>query len=166
MKDSFDLVDIQNLTGITVQRLRYVLDQRLLPGESGPSWRRGRGTPRRFTPFSAFGLACTALLLTAGLRKSVVRSCIGALCEYTGDRKEVASVPLYQAFQERSTAYLEIGDGKFVRLVGSEDYLRHPLMFGWVDVTMRAASEMYEPLVTLRIDVARLRRLLGNRPQK
>jgi hypothetical protein len=163
MDESFDLADIQDATGITVQRLRYVLDQGLLPGGSGPSWRRGRGSPRVFTAFSAFGVACAALLLRAGLRLSVIKHCMEIVCSYSGERREVTEIPLYQAFQQRSTAHLEVGDGNFIRLQGSEDYMRRPLSFGWIDISKRDQAEMYEPLVTVRIDVARLRRLMEKR---
>lgn len=162
MKESFDLTDIQNSTGITVQRLRYVIDQGLLPGTASPAWRRGRGSPRKFTPYSAFGLATAALLLKAGLRRRVIKDCISIVCDYTESHRDIRSVPLFQAFQERSTACLEVGDGRFVRLVGSNDYLRRPLNFGWIDIATKAKIEMYEPLVVVRIDVARLRRLLTN----
>lgn len=162
MDESFDLTDIQNATGITVQRLRYVIDQRLLPGGSGPSWRRGRGSPRVFTRFEAFGVACAALLLKAGLQRRVIKDCLQMICSHVVGRRDAASVPLYQACQERSTAYLEIGDGNYVRLVGAEDYLRKTPLLGWVDTATKTPVEMYEPLVAIRIDVARLRRLLKN----
>jgi hypothetical protein len=163
MDESFDLAGIQNATGIRVQRLRYVIDQGLLPGGSGPSWQRGRGTPRVFTAYSAFGVACAALLLKAGLRLSVIKRCMEIVCSYNGDRHDVSEIPLYQAFMQRSTAHLEVGDGDYIRLQGSEDYLRHPLSFGWIDISTREVVEMYEPLVTIRIDVARLRRLMEKR---
>ena len=160
MDESFNLQDIHASTGIAIQRLRYVLDQAMLPGTRTPAWSRGRGSPRVFTAFDAFAIACAALLLKAGLRRRVVRDCMTITCDNNEGRRDVASVPLYQAFRERSTAFLEVGDGDFVRLVGAGDYLRRPLLFGWVMISTKMLAEAYEPLVTIRIDVARLRRLL------
>ena len=160
MKESFKLKDIESATGISVQRLRYVLDQGILPGSSGPSWSRGRGSPRSFTPFEAFGIVCAALLLGAGLRRRAVKDCLEILCTSFGDRRDVASVPLYQAFQQRAVASLEIGDGDYVRLIGSEDYRRRPLIFAWRQISTKRDMAMCEPLVTVRVDVAKLRRHL------
>lgn len=156
-----NLQGIHAATGITTQRLRYVLDQGLLPGATAPSSSRGRGSPRVFTSFEAFGIACAALLVKAGFRRSVIKSCMAALCDYSGGRRDVGSVPLYQAFQERSVTSLEVGDGELIRLVGAAQVSRpHPLS-GWTAIRSRSAAEAYEPLVTIQIDVARLRRLLN-----
>ena len=161
MERLLNLKDIHASTGIAMQRLRYVLDQGLLPGANAPSWRRGRGSPRVFTAFEAFGIACAALLLKAGLRRRAVKECISITCAFQKGRRDLSKVPLYRAFEERSAAYLEVGDGDFVRLVGSEDHLRHRLLFGWVSISTGTSAEGYEPLVTIRVDIARLRRLIG-----
>jgi hypothetical protein len=160
MDEFMDFLAMEAATGIASQRFRYIIDQGILPGGPLPSWRRGRGSPRLFTQFEAFGLACTALLLKAGLRRRVVIACLETLSAYRDKRREVSDVPLFQAFQDRASAYLDVGDGDFVRLVGSEDAKRNLLQFGWVGISGKAPVELYEPLVTIRVDVARLRRLV------
>jgi len=82
------------------------------------------------------------------------------LCTPTGDRRDVASTPLYQAFQQSSVAALDVGDGDYIRLIGSEDYQRSAHIGGWVDIRTGLGAGMCEPLVTVRVDVAKLRRHL------
>jgi hypothetical protein len=143
-RDAYTLADIQGCTGIPLERLRYALDQRLLPaqrrGRTGGLGSRGRGVPRLLTAFEAFGIACAALLLDAGLRRRTVRACLGLLssCGVPAIRTP-EDVPLYQAFQTREVAWLEVGDQANVRLCGPENCATTVPGFAWRQVRTRAA---------------------------
>ena len=92
------LAEIELATGIPCEELRYVIDQKILPGGRRPgdmnrSGSRGRGTARTYTPFEAFGIACAALLLAAGLRRASVQRIMKILSKNTGERRNLDSVP-------------------------------------------------------------------------
>lgn len=166
MERGFDLADIAARTGIGAQRLRYVLDQRLLPGTQSNEWSVGRGRARRFTPFEAFAIVCAALLLEAGIGRIRVTSCMAAFSKSDDPaNRNVDGVLLWQAFQARDVAYLEVGDGSHVRVVGSEDYRRKPLDSGWRNLNSGEVALLYQPLITIRIDVARVRRFLAGKEE-
>lgn len=120
---------------------------------------RGRGIPRSLTAFEAFSVACAALLLNAGLRRQAVIQCMDDLVRsmVPGSRR-IADVALYKAFEERDVVVLEIGDGDHLRLIGSEDYLRRPLKFGWHQIATGTEVPGYEPMVLVSINLAKLRR--------
>jgi hypothetical protein len=158
-----NLTDLEMRTGIARERLRYILDQKLLPGLRGtaPVGSSGRGVPRVFSPFEAFGVACAALLLETGLRRQAVADCMDVICAYeVPGSRNANDVPIFQAFQQRDAAYLEVGDGAHVRIYGSPDYRRRPLAFGWRKIATGEAVEGYEPLVVVQINVRKLRKCL------
>jgi hypothetical protein len=166
MIKSFTLIAIEQSTGIPLERLRYVVDSRILPG-----WRsgrasfttsHGRGTPRTFTPFSAFAIAVTVLMLDGGMRRQMVQACLDLLADYgVPGSRDVHTVPLYQAFSLREISGLEIGDSVNVRLVASNDHDKKQPIYPWVQVQTRAEVRDYEPLVAIRINVTKLRACLG-----
>jgi len=163
MSESYTLSAIELATGIPYEKLRYVIDQRLLPGDHHArhvfeAGSQGRGTPRVYGDLSAFGIACAALLLRAGLRKATVLKVMDRVCKYTGETREISSIPIVQAFAERDTAFLEVGDGVNVRFHGSEDYLRKKLDTGWQQVETGAVLSDYEPMVVVSVNAAKLRR--------
>jgi hypothetical protein len=71
------LAEIAERSGLTRRQLRYVLEHRVLPGAEQTG--QGRGCERAFTEFSAFGIACAALLFKAGLRRRAVQRCMAIL---------------------------------------------------------------------------------------
>jgi len=163
MQESYSLTDIATATGISYEKLRYVVDQALLPGDRRTkgitfSGSRGRGTARSYTPFSAFGIACAALLLAAGLRRATVEAILERVCAGNLGQRGFESVPLYQAFQRREVSILEIGDQVNWRIRGSADLHRKTLDTGWKQVETGANLKDYEPLVTVSVDAAKLRR--------
>jgi len=162
MRESYSLTDIEAVTGIAYEKLRYVIDQKLLPGdrrmrELSFSGSQGRGTARTYTPFSAFGVACAALLLEAGLKRVTTEKILDCVCRCGPGPVTFDSVPLYQAFQKRDLAILEIGDHVNIRLHGTAHVARKELETGWIQVETRAHLEKYEPMITVRINVAKLR---------
>lgn len=162
---TYNLKQIAVAVGLPAERVRYVIDQGLLPGARGgrvpASSGTGRGNPRTYTQFEAFGVACAAAMISAGLRRKTVRECLKVLCiEDQPGRKHQQNVPLWQAFESRDTAILEIGDQLNVRMYGSADYRGQLLDVGWRQIGTGAPVSQYEPLVVVGINVARIRKLL------
>lgn len=162
MQESYSLADIEAVTGIAYEKLRYVIDQKLLPGDRRMrdvsfSGSQGRGTVRTYTPFSAFGVACAALLLEAGLKRATTEKILDCICRRGPGPVTFDSVPLYQAFRKRDVAILEIGDHVNVRLYGTADIARKELETGWMQVETGARLEKYEPMIVVGINAAKLR---------
>lgn len=73
----FDLQTIAHKLDLPVRKVRYVVDHRVMPGFENVG--KGQRITRQFEPFSAFGVAISALLLDAGLRRDVVINVINRL---------------------------------------------------------------------------------------
>jgi hypothetical protein len=150
---SYALAEIAESSHLSVRKLRYVLDHGLLPGSKIAS--RGRGAPRRFHGFEAFGLATATLMLEAGLRRALVRECMASLCPAVG--RDLDRIPLYRAYQARGAARLEVGDWLYARMVVEGWVLKPPLDTGWLPLAGSGPAATYAPLVCLALDVAQVR---------
>jgi hypothetical protein len=149
-----DMADLTARTGLSVRKLRYVFDHRVLPGlRSTPA---GQGVPRTFTDFEGFGIALAARLLDAGLTRKTVAAVLDAACNPPGSARESTAVPLYHAFTQAGS--LEIGDGRYLRVraprrpgVGSA------LDTGWLPLrpSGQIASD-YTPVVHVTVELGGL----------
>lgn len=120
--------------------------------------RPGRGVARTYTPFEAFGIACAAAMIGAGLRRRTVMNCFDLIGSPTkAGSRNLDDNPLHQAFEKRDVAILEIGDQINVRIQGSEDFRKRELDFGWRQIETGAKLTNYEPTVVVGINVAKLR---------
>lgn len=154
-----ELTLIADRTGITVRKLRYVLDHGLLPG--GKEVSRGRGAARYLTPFEGFSIATAALMLEAGLKRALVRDCLAALVG--APRANFNEMPFYRAFRAERTARLEVGDWSHVRLSGTGRSSLWTFDTNWLPLAGGGAAGVpYEPLVTVALDVGQIRRKVGN----
>jgi hypothetical protein len=159
------LEDISRRIGISREKLRYVIDQRMLPdrledwSQLDTEWgSRGRGTPRRFTPYEAFCVACAAILLNAGLRRQTVKHCLKILCSPPNPRiPDMATSPLRWAFDRAGEPLVEVGDGVHVRMRDAPPGKRSFVYLGWLHSESGARLAAYEPLIKLSLDVAKLR---------
>jgi hypothetical protein len=157
---TFDLAEIAESSHLSIRKIRYVLDNGLLPGGKVAS--RGRGAARRFTGFEAFGIATATLMLEAGLRRALVRDCMTALCRAVG--RDVHLIPLYRAYEARGEACLKVGDWLYMRLLVEGSRPTPSLDTGWLPLTgTEPASPSYAPLVCLSLDVAQVRGRLNVR---
>jgi hypothetical protein len=158
-----DLARLAATSGLSPRKLRYTLDHHLLPGGDVSS--RGRGVPRSFTGFEAFGLVVATVMLESGLKRALVRDSLARLCHGRG--REVRSVPLYQAFMASGPSRLEVGDWRHVRLYSTS---RGPppeadVDTGWLPLGGQAdPSATYAPLVTLGLDIGQLRTKVDRDP--
>lgn len=164
MQDSFTLADIERLSGVPIERLRYVIDSKILPGSRNGKLERtitpGRGVARRFSGFESFSIVIALLLLDAGMKRDAVKKCFDILCAYAQGTRDINSVMLYQAYDRREVVALELGDAQNVRLVHLVTPQGPAKPDGWIQVPTRAKVVDYSPLVTIRIDVVKLRGLL------
>lgn len=161
MQDSFTLADIDRLSGVAVERLRYVIDSKILPGrrdgEVEGTITPGRGVARRFTGFESFGIVIAVLMLDAGMKRDAVKACFDILCAYAQGTREISSIMLYQAYQRPEVVALELGDAQNVRLVHMMTPKKTAKADDWIQVPTRGTVSGYSPLVTIRIDVVKLR---------
>lgn len=150
-----NLFAIARATGIPIRTLRYVLEHRVLPGAERAS--RGHRVTRQFTAFEAFGIACAAALLDAGVRRPSVTRCMRRLTTRRGAGTSPSDIPLWQAFTATAGAAIEVAGERAVRVrVGSRRSAD-----GWIHlVTGRRLSTMPDPLVRITLDASALRDVL------
>lgn len=151
------LTQIVDRTGISMRRVRYVLDHAILPGTTRTS--RGRGTPRSFTDLEAFAIACAALMLEAGLRKSVVKSCLQALCRaHSPGKPPRTGILLNRALHVGKDVKLSVADGVNFCLEGKQKLSGSDLQTGWLQMATAAPlARSYVPMVRITLDVGRIR---------
>jgi hypothetical protein len=160
-----EVLQIAEATGLSLRRLRYVLEHRVLPGAERAS--QGHRVTRHFTGFEAFGIASAALLLEGGLRRAAVARCIRTIVATpVPTRFPRGQSPLQHVYSLRGRARLEIGDGVNLRLSTEPDPAlaagcRKPADTGWLQIATGAAvGGAYSPMVMVTIDVGRLRDLV------
>ncbi len=155
-----DLAAIHDRTGLPTRLLRYVLDHGVLPGSRAPAPGRGRGTARRFTDFEAFGIACAALMLRAGVRRRTASQLFDLLCASpprSGNIRRTHS-PFESAYSHGQAMTLEIGDGINYRLRSTSATARGNVDTGWVQApTGAGVVDGYTPMVHLILNVKVLR---------
>lgn len=155
MNRSYTLADIQQKTGISVDRLRYVIDTGILPGWRNPDRAPTRGAARIFTGFEAFGIATTVFMLDSGIRRKTVMRCLDLLTKHAKGDRALKSMMLYQTYSRKEIVGLEVGDKQNVRLIGVAKNL--PSANLWIQVETQAEIAKYDPQVTIRINVTKLR---------
>jgi hypothetical protein len=139
---------IAQATGLTVRRIRYVLEHRVLPGTEKAS--RGHRVTRNFTPFESFGIAAAAEMLEGGIRRPLVTKLMTALTKCSGSMRS-ADVPLFKASESRGPSHLQIGDGVNVRVAAGTSTAP------WRQISTGATVADYQPRVLISIDVGRIR---------
>jgi hypothetical protein len=147
-----ELSAIARATGIRIRTLRYVLDHRVVPGAERAS--RGHRVTREFTAFEAFGIACAAALLDAGVRRPSVTRCMRRLTTRRGAGTAPSDIPLWHAFTATESAAIEVAGEFAVRVVGGSRRSGD----GWIDlVTGRRLSTVPDPLVRITLDASAVR---------
>jgi hypothetical protein len=153
-----EVIQIAKATGLPLRRVRYVLEHDVLPGAEQAS--KGHRVTRDFTGFEAFGIALAALLLEGGLRRAVVARCVATLVATpVPARYPQGHCPLMYAYTLTGPSRLEVGDGVNLRLAAAPPRPGRPsLDTGWLQAATGAAvTGTYAPMVTVGVDVGRLR---------
>lgn len=162
----FDLQTIADMLEIPVRKVRYVVDHRVMPGFENVG--KGQRVTRTFEPFSAFGVAISALLLDAGLRRSAVIDVIDRLAGPDAG-KDDRDRPLFQAQFAEGSTWLEVGDGEHVRIIEDEApskkntrRIKPAIDTKWLSTRKNLkVVDGYQPLICVRLHLSRVRDALG-----
>ena len=162
----FTLAEIAERAVLPIERLRYVIDSRILPGRrhfkpGGDASSPGRGIPRAFTPDEAFALVMIVLMLQGGVRRRLAQDCMDLLAaSVVPNSRRPRDVLWTRVVLDEAIVALEIGDGLNVRLVFQGDPLRmnSELPRTWIQPATGATVENYDPLLIVRINLAKIRR--------
>ena len=169
MNDSFNkmftLAEIAERAALPIERLRYVIDSRILPGRrhlkpGGDASNPGRGIPRLFTPHEAFAFVVVVLMLQGGIRRRVVQACLDLLGDYlVPNSKRARDTMLIQVINDETVVALVIGDGLNIRLDFKEGARKKnsDLPRTWIQPKTRATIENYDPLLVVRINLTKIR---------
>jgi len=155
-----EVSQIAQATGLPLRRIRYVLEHQVLPGSERAS--RGHRIARSFTGFEAFGIALSALLLEAGLRREVVARCLASLVTTPiPPRFAKGQCALLHAYGSSGPIQLELGDAVNLRLVASTAKGDRVDNKAWRQIKTGAeVGESYSPMVAISVEIGRLRDLI------
>lgn len=162
MSDAFTLADIASRAKVTVNRLRYVIDSGILPGnrEGIVGLRSSQGVARKYTDFETFGIVLTVVMLDNGLRRAVVMQVLDLICGYTRSRtRDLRFVPLHVAFFSEKVSALQVGDGVNLRFKADVDDVGGLPANTWFQVETKARVEDFDPLVIVELNLTKLRDL-------
>jgi hypothetical protein len=162
-----DVKTIARLARLSTRKVRYVLDQRLLPGLRGRPQKGLAGRPRSFTDLEGYLIACAGLLHAGGVQRGTVAGVLAALARMPWPPWPGAVPPpgpAEQALPQPRTAaealYWPCG-GPLAVLVGDAVNLRlraRGADTGWLEPRSLARLEAaYRPRVTIRLDLGPLR---------
>jgi hypothetical protein len=161
MNDKLDVQAIARRVRLSPRKVRYVLDQRLLPGMRGRLQKHLAGQPRSFTSMEAFFVGCAALLLEGGVQRRTVVELMARLADMPWPPPGAAEGPGRRSapkfgvaveaiyFAAGPAARVLVGDGVNLRLrLGGVDT-------GWVEPRSLARLEQsYRPTVLIELDLA------------
>jgi hypothetical protein len=157
-----DLQTIARLTRLPLRKVRYAVDQKLLPGMRGRRQDDQAGRPRSYTALEGYFIALAALLLEGGVRRQTIvvvmerlvnlawplPGCSGQPSTYQKvvGQPATAAEALYRWAVEPTRLW--IGDGINLRLQLG------PIDSGWFEprqgIPLRAD---YQPQVLIQVDL-------------
>jgi len=145
--------------------VRYVLEQGVLPhgAEESP----GRGEHRDLDPAQSFWLAIVLMLKRNGLRvpdarrvADYAREGVGGIARNLG--WEHTFDPFRGRFQTENQWYVDIGDLQYIRIATTANPSIDGLdLFPWCLIGQRKDVKDAAPIVTLRLDLTRLARVMA-----
>lgn len=161
-----DVQLIATTARLPARLIRYVLDQKLLPGMRGKQQPHLAGRPRSFTKLEGYYIACAGILIQGGVRRQIVVEVIDHLVTLPwssgSPRRPGSSAPtraarplkVYEALSQgvATPLHVSIGDGVHLRIqIGKEDT-------GWLEPRTGARlAENYRPRVAITLDLEELR---------
>jgi hypothetical protein len=171
MNDNLDVQAIAQRVRLAPRKIRYVLDQRLLPGMRGRAQKHLAGQRRSFTTMEAFFIGCAAILLEGGAQRKTVTEVLARLADMpwplpgcaTQENPRKARIPpkfktaieaVY--YHAGESALVLIGDGVNLRLrLGDKDT-------GWIEPRSLARLERaYRPAVVIELDLGTFRTMFS-----
>ncbi|REJ97680.1 MAG: hypothetical protein DWQ35_01390 [Planctomycetota bacterium] len=158
------VAELTRRLGVPYRHVRYVLEQGILP--KGVAESPGRGEHRDLTPAQAFWLAIVLVLKENGVKTPMA----GKLADHAaraipGIAANASWEWHYNPFQGRIDTefewYLDIGDSKYVRIATTANpSVDGVFEFEWSKIGRFGTVREVDPLVVIRLDIARLGRLL------
>jgi hypothetical protein len=161
--DTIQLGDLCRRIGVPVRMARYLTEQGLLPRGVDPAPERGHH--RQLTAGQAYWLALTLMLKQSGVQAPAAAQ-VTAYAEETVKMvaRNLNWDPWFNPFQGRleteKSWFVEVADMKFIRIVVFPDPSGRRPEFPWSPLGVRRNVTGVEPVVMIRIDLARLARLL------
>jgi hypothetical protein len=148
---------------VPYRHARYILERGILPG--GVDRNPDRGNHRQLTSAQAFWLGIVLKLKESGVRAPLA----GQIADYAEESVRTISQglswePGFQPFEgwletERQW-FVDVGDLHYIRIVTDANPSRRGLYdFDWSEIGKRKRAEV-TPVVILRLDLARMARLL------
>jgi hypothetical protein len=171
VNDTLDVQTIAQRVALSPRKIRYVLEQRMLPGLRGRAQKHLAGQPRSFTRMEAFFIGGAAVLLRGGAQRKTVTEVLARLADMPwplpagtaqGNARKARAAPRFGTAVEAvychrgEPALVLIGDGVNLRLrLGEEDT-------GWLEPRSLARLEgAYRPAVVIQLDLAPLQTAFG-----
>jgi DNA-binding transcriptional MerR regulator len=151
--------------GVPYRDVRYVLEQGVLP--PGVEENPGRGEHRDLDAAQSFWLAIVLMLKRNGVRvpdaqrvADLARQGIRGVALNLG--WEYPFDPFRGRFETENQWYIDIGDLQYIRVATTANPSFQGLYtFSWTAITTRKSAENAAPIVTLRLDVSRLARMMA-----
>ena len=114
--ENMDLNRLSQRTGITVRKLRYVLDHDLLPFRSWDINEESVGKARTFDDKTGVLIACAAFLLEAGYKRGAVKNLLNTMEKIKPTIRNPLNASILEiAVSGTGKASLQLGDGQYVR---------------------------------------------------
>jgi hypothetical protein len=166
-----DIQSIAQRARLPVRKVRYVIDQRLLPGLRARLQTALPGQPRSYTDMEGFFIACAAVLLDGGVQRRTISEIMARLADMpwplpgTPDasptskhrivgRPQTVLTMMYRA--SKAASEVLIGDGMHLRL------RLHGTDTGWLESrTLVRLEKDYRPTVVIQLDLGVLRTAFG-----
>ena len=150
--------------------VRYLLEQGVLP--AGVEESPGRGEHRDLDPAQSYWLALVLMLKRNGVRvpdaQRIANLARHAIRGTTQNANwEYPFEPFQGQFETQNQWYLDIGDLQLIRVATTANPSVQGLYeFPWVVIATQKLAENVAPIVTLRLDLSALARMMaGNGPR-
>ena len=152
-----DLRELSARLSLRIDRLRYVLNQELVPHRDWFNAEDEVGRPRRFDLVTAVFIGCAAYLLEGGQKRDSVREIMRAIGRIQPDyRRNPLHLPILgHAVNSNANATVQVADGARVRWkVGRKDT-------GWIDPgPPLLRDDEFTPKVIVAMDFGLIRDLV------
>jgi hypothetical protein len=160
MIDALEIQEIARRVALPVRKLRYVIDQRILPGMRGRLQEERAGRPRAFTKVEGYFVGIAATLLDAGVQRGTITELLARLTDAAWPPPGADLPPpsgLQRAITQPKTVaeamYLAPGKGASICL-GDGGNLRFRLRgidSGWVVPRRLNRLQDYRPRVVIEL---------------
>ncbi len=149
----FELRELSERLEIPIERIRYIVNQDLVPFRDWLVAEDEPGQPHRYDLVDSLFIACATYLLDAGQKRDSVKEIMKMMGKIMPDARNPLHVPLMGwAVTSKEKATVQIADGLRIRWRhGSTDT-------GWVEVgPPRRRDDDFEPRVIVALDFGLIR---------